>query len=223
METNNFQTNNIFIKWLFGFILIICIFYLLFYYGFISELFENDVSFISLVILFIFASSTIFVGYQVKLLQTCINILKTSDDKLNIKTISQTKQQNYYIACICELSEKTSVSNLPNMHELLELRFSKYLRILSFSVDLLIRLGLVGTVIGFILMLQSVTLIENFDIGLMQDLMKNMSTGMMVALYTTLTGLTTAIALTLQNKYLELLLVDLYSLASEKLRIRDEI
>ena len=72
-------------------------------------------------------------------------------------------------------------------------------------------------------MLQSVTLIENFDIGLMQDLMKNMSTGMMVALYTTLTGLTTAIALTLQNKYLELLLVDLYSLASEKLRIRDEI
>ena len=82
---------------------------------------------------------------------------------------------------------------------------------------------MVGTVIGFILMLQSVTLIENFDIKLMQDLMKNMSTGMMVALYTTLTGLTTAIALTLQNKYLELLLVDLYSLASEKLRIRDEI
>ena len=109
------------------------------------------------------------------------------------------------------------------MLELLELKISKYLRILSFIVDLLIRLGLVGTVIGFILMLQSVTLIENFDINLMQDLMKNMSAGMMVALYTTLTGLTSAMILMLQNKYLELLLIDLYSLVSERLRVKNEI
>ena len=109
------------------------------------------------------------------------------------------------------------------MLELLELKISKYLRILSFIVDLLIRLGLVGTVIGFILMLQSVTLIENFDINLMQDLMKNMSAGMMVALYTTLTGLTSAMILMLQNKYLELLLIDLYSLVSERLRAKNEI
>tara|TARA_B100000886_G_scaffold140216_1_gene94872 strand:+ start:1218 stop:1547 length:330 start_codon:yes stop_codon:yes gene_type:complete len=109
------------------------------------------------------------------------------------------------------------------MLELLELKISKYLRILSFIVDLLIRLGLVGTVIGFILMLQSVTLIENFDINLMQDLMKNMSAGMMVALYTTLTGLISAMILMLQNKYLELLLIDLYSLASERLRVKNEI
>ena len=218
METSNFQANNIFLKWLFGLILIICIFYLLFYYGFISELFENDISFISPVILFIFAVSTIFVGYQVNLLQICINTLKISDDILNIETSSKTKQQNYYIACIYELSEQANESNLSNMHELLELRLSKYLRIVSFIVDLLIRLGLVGTVIGFILMLQSVTLIENFDIGLMQDLMKNMSTGMMVALYTTLTGLITAIVLMLQNKYLELLLIDLYSLVSKKIK-----
>ena len=218
METSNFQANNIFLKWLFGLILIICIFYLLFYYGFISELFENDISFISPVILFIFGVSTIFVGYQVNLLQICINTLKISDDMLNIETSNKTKQQNYYIACIYELSEQANESNLSNMHELLELRLSKYLRIVSFIVDLLIRLGLVGTVIGFILMLQSVTLIENFDIGLMQDLMKNMSTGMMVALYTTLTGLITAIVLMLQNKYLELLLIDLYSLVSKKIK-----
>tara|TARA_B100001027_G_C16039609_1_gene229295 strand:- start:138 stop:467 length:330 start_codon:yes stop_codon:yes gene_type:complete len=109
------------------------------------------------------------------------------------------------------------------MLELLELKISKYLRILSFIVDSLIRLGLVGTVIGFILMLQSVTLIENFDINLMQDLMKNMSAGMMVALYTTLTGLISAMILMLQNKYLELLLIDLYSLASERLRVKNEI
>ncbi len=219
MKNINFQANNIFIKWLFGFILIVSIFYLLFYYGFIYELFENDVSFISPIILLIFMISTIFVGYQVNSLQICINTLKASNDDLNIETVNKDKRQNYYLTCIYELYELTNTSNLSNMHEVLELRLSKYLRILSLVVDLLIRLGLVGTVIGFILMLQSVTLIEDFDIGLMQDLMKNMSGGMMVALYTTLTGLITAIVLMFQNKYLELLLIDLYSLASEKLRV----
>ncbi len=219
MKNINFQANNIFIKWLFGFILIVSIFYLLFYYGFIYELFENDVSFISPIILLIFMISTIFVGYQVNSLQICINTLKASNDDLNIETVNKDKRQNYYLKCIYELYELTNTSNLSNMHEVLELRLSKYLRILSLVVDLLIRLGLVGTVIGFILMLQSVTLIEDFDIGLMQDLMKNMSGGMMVALYTTLTGLITAIVLMFQNKYLELLLIDLYSLASEKLRV----
>ena len=220
MSTNNFQANKIFIKWLLGFTLIICIFYLLFYYGFISELFKNDISFISPIILLIFAISTIFVGYQVNLLQICMNTLKAPNDDSAIQTIYQTKQHNYYLTCIYDLFKLSNVSNISNILELLELKLSKYLRILSFIVDLLIRLGLVGTVIGFILMLQSVTLIENFDIGLMQDLMKNMSTGMMVALYTTLTGLITAIILMFQNKYLELLLIDLYSLASEQLRVR---
>ena len=223
MNTNKFQANNIFIKWLFGFILIICTFYLLFFYGFISELFKNDISFISPIILFIFIISTIFVGYHVNLLQISINVLKASSNDLNVQTIFQTRKHNYYLICICDLFKLSNVSNSSNMLELLELKISKYLRILSFIVDLLIRLGLVGTVIGFILMLQSVTLIENFDINLMQDLMKNMSAGMMVALYTTLTGLTSAMILMLQNKYLELLLIDLYSLVSERLRAKNEI
>ncbi len=220
MNINKFQANNIFIKWLVGFILIICTFYLLFFYGFISELFKNDISFISPIILFIFIISTIFVGYHVNLLQISIYTLKASSNDLDIQTICQTRQHNYYLACIYDFFKLSNVSNLSNMLELLELKISKYLRILSFIVDLLIRLGLVGTVIGFILMLQSVTLIENFDINLMQDLMKNMSAGMMVALYTTLTGLITAMILMLQNKYLELLLVDLYSIVSEQLRAK---
>ena len=220
MNINKFQANNIFIKWLFGFILIICTFYLLFFYGLISELFKNDISFISPIILFIFIISTIFVGYHVNLLQISINTLKASSNVLDIQTIYQARQHNYYLTCIYDLFRVSNVSNLSNMLELLELKISKYLRILSFIVDLLIRLGLVGTVIGFILMLQSVTLIENFDINLMQDLMKNMSAGMMVALYTTLTGLTSAMILMLQNKYLELLLVDLYSIVSEQLRAK---
>ena len=40
-------------------------------------------------------------------------------------------------------------------------------------VDLLLKLGLVGTVIGFIIMLSAITEIENFDFTLMNTLLQN--------------------------------------------------
>lgn len=54
--------------------------------------------------------------------------------------------------------------------------------------SLLIKAGMVGTVIGFVLMLQSVSGLQSFDITQMQELLITMSAGMGVALYTTLTG-----------------------------------
>ena len=41
--------------------------------------------------------------------------------------------------------------------------------------------------------------IENFDLSLMQTLLQKMSAGMMIALYTTLTGLVSSILLAFQN------------------------
>ena len=79
-----------------------------------------------------------------------------------------------------------------------------------FVVDLLLKLGLVGTVIGFIIMLSAITEIENFDFTLMNKLLQNMSDGMKVALYTTLTGLVTSILLSMQYKYLETLVYKIF-------------
>jgi hypothetical protein len=58
-----------------------------------------------------------------------------------------------------------------------------------FSADIMIKLGLLGTIIGFIFMLGSVANITDFDVTTMQKILKHMSTGMGTALYTTLTGL----------------------------------
>jgi len=55
--------------------------------------------------------------------------------------------------------------------------------------DLMFKLGLLGTVVGFILMLGAVTDISDFDVGTMQEMLRNMSGGMRVALFTTLCGL----------------------------------
>ena len=69
--------------------------------------------------------------------------------------------------------------------------------------DGLLKLGLIGTVIGFIIMLSAITEIDGFDFTMMKEMLQNMSGGMEVALYTTLSGLVTSILLTIQYSYLE--------------------
>jgi flagellar motor component MotA len=58
-----------------------------------------------------------------------------------------------------------------------------------FVSDVMIKMGLLGTIIGFILMLGSVANITDFDVTTMRKILSHMSTGMGTALYTTLAGL----------------------------------
>ena len=67
-----------------------------------------------------------------------------------------------------------------------------------FISDLLLRLGLVGTVIGFILMLSPIAEMESFESNNIRNLLTAMSSGMAVALFTTLTGLITSTLLKVQ-------------------------
>ena len=58
-----------------------------------------------------------------------------------------------------------------------------------FLADILLKLGLLGTIVGFILMLGSVADTASLDVNTMQKVLKQMSNGMGTALYTTLAGL----------------------------------
>ena len=78
-----------------------------------------------------------------------------------------------------------------------------------FASDALLRLGLLGTIVGFILMLLPVGDIKEFDPSLMQQLLAAMSGGMAVALYTTLAGLVTSTLLKLQYHVLDASAADL--------------
>ncbi len=73
----------------------------------------------------------------------------------------------------------------------------------QFASDVLLKLGLLGTIVGFILMLIPVGEVEQFDPSLMQQLLSSMSSGMAVALYTTLAGLITSTLLKLQYHILD--------------------
>lgn len=72
-----------------------------------------------------------------------------------------------------------------------------------FIADLMLKLGLLGTVIGFILMLASIDDMSQIDIEAVQQVLTSMSGGMRVALYTTLTGLTAGILLGIQHQLLD--------------------
>ena len=52
-----------------------------------------------------------------------------------------------------------------------------------------IKLGLLGTVVGFIVMASQIGRMPSFDLDQVQNLLKQMTAGMAIALYTTLVGL----------------------------------
>ena len=61
-----------------------------------------------------------------------------------------------------------------------------------------IKLGLLGTVVGFIIMSMQISHMQLFDISEVQTLLKQMTQGMAIALYTTLVGLVANLWLGLQ-------------------------
>lgn len=72
-----------------------------------------------------------------------------------------------------------------------------------FASDALVKLGLLGTIIGFILMLEPVASIENFDVEHLKRALTAMTGGMAVALFTTLTGLIGSTLLKLQYQIID--------------------
>lgn len=72
-----------------------------------------------------------------------------------------------------------------------------------FMAGVVIKLGLLGTVVGFVLMLSSISAFEQLDISDIKELMQQMTQGMGVAMNTTMVGLIASMSLGIQ-----LLLVD---------------
>ena len=72
-----------------------------------------------------------------------------------------------------------------------------------FTADAMIKMGLLGTIVGFILMLGSVSNITDFDITTIQKILSYMSSGMGTALYTTLAGLVCSMLAATQYQMLD--------------------
>src|SRR6185312_3487237 len=73
----------------------------------------------------------------------------------------------------------------------------------SFASDTLMKLGLLGTIIGFIMMLAPVASLDADNHGALKSSMTLMSDGMAVAMYTTLAGLVGSILIKIQYYMLD--------------------
>ena len=159
--------------------------YLLYYLGLFGLIIESDKSKISLVILFI---------YFISSMHWFFNALSLDNE---ISSIDNPNENTLIGRFIKEIELKSEYGSL-NKLSLLEDELSNRHSIGYLIVDILLKLGLTGTVIGFILMLLPIGEIRDFDPQILQKLLSTMSGGMAVALYTTLTGLITSMLLKFQ-------------------------
>ena len=83
----------------------------------------------------------------------------------------------------------------------------------AFASDTLMKLGLLGTIIGFIIMLAPIAGLDAGDRALMKSSMGLMSGGMAVAMYTTLAGLVGSILLKFQYYMLDAATAKVFSRA----------
>ncbi|HUI94858.1 MAG TPA: MotA/TolQ/ExbB proton channel family protein [Xanthobacteraceae bacterium] len=85
----------------------------------------------------------------------------------------------------------------------------------AFASDALMKLGLLGTIVGFILMLAPVAGLDVADHASVKGSMGLMSDGMAVAMYTTLTGLIGSILVQTQYYMLDNAIAKLFALATD--------
>ena len=83
----------------------------------------------------------------------------------------------------------------------------------AFAGDLLMKLGLFGTIVGFIMMLAPIGGLDTEDQGAIKSAMALMSDGMAVAMYTTLAGLVGSILIRIQYQFVESATAKLFTAA----------
>ncbi len=179
-------------------------FFLLWDFQLLDRLFTGDITYLSSVILLIFLATSVYLGRAAWILSVqkhfAVVLEKSSDASLG-----DTHPSSWAL----EHLQLQRWNNEQSGHES-ELLLTRLVERVHrghnsgwFLTDILVRLGLIGTVIGFVLMLSSVYELKQSDIQQLQHLLATMGGGMQVALYTTLSGLGTAMLVSLQCQWLD--------------------
>ena len=154
-------------------------FYVLYDLNLLNLIFESARSKISILILAIYTADTfhwIYIAsnldYEIKGEGKVLDFLDAVESKSSLES------QNLLRILEDELSNRHALGHMIS--------------------DVLLKLGLTGTVVGFILMLLPIGEMKDFDPEKIQPLLSSMSGGMAVALYTTLSGLITSTMLKFQ-------------------------
>lgn len=135
--------------------------------------------------------------------RNAINAIDRNSDEFIENDMANTPE-HYFSGFLSEIRQSTATNQLsgdPEPVSVLEIYADKLrspVELGWYVVDLAIRMGLIGTIIGFILIFSSLTGNTIPGVDEMQSLLISMSSGMGTALYTTLAGLVCATILGMQ-------------------------
>ena len=154
--------------------------------GLVAIVLEGDKSHISKAILSLWVIASIYWIYISRNIYLEKSILANSAKSKKILSI------NKYIRSFKQGEDKELLLRT------FEAEYAKKLSYGWMAADISLKLGLLGTVIGFILMLQPISELNNTSPEELKLALSAMSSGMAVALYTTLTGLISSILIRLE-------------------------
>ncbi len=87
--------------------------------------------------------------------------------------------------------------------------FRRRTKVGTYGSDLLYKLGMLGTMVGFVMMLNSMGDLSNFDVDTLRGALQKMIAGMAVSLLTTIAGLIGGILLRLEYNIADALVTDI--------------
>ncbi|MDH3447733.1 MAG: MotA/TolQ/ExbB proton channel family protein [Gammaproteobacteria bacterium] len=171
--------------------------YLLVDRGLLQTLLAEDYSFISRAILAIYLLASLHVMLVAYYLS-----VEGRDLLAGARgQVSRSNVQRYFALLRAPSSDGDESGDL--LIEVLDGRCRGKFRFGYVIADLMLKLGLLGTVIGFIFMLGSLVDLNSIDITVMQKLLAQMSGGMKVALFTTLAGMSCGVLLNMKYQLLD--------------------
>ena len=154
--------------------------------GFLAVVLEGDKSQISTVIGCLWIISSIYWLYLSKII---------SDERNSFKNM-EFKNKKLLVSRFFNSLEKNEDKDV--LINAFESEFEKKISYGLIASDVALKLGLLGTIIGFILMLKPIADLNSTSPEDLKMALSSMSSGMAVALYTTLTGLIVSTLLRIQ-------------------------
>jgi len=222
------------LRWLIVASLIVVALFAVFQIGLIDTMIEVDRTYLSTLVTLVFLGATVHCGVSAVTISRALNVarriartIRKSPTNFRINENGDVTVGDGMVLPAGVLTDHVrnvivkarNPSGEPLDHSLLMHALADQLRsrlqVGVFIVDALPKVGLVGTVIGFILMLAPIRGIDSFDPLTLRAAMADMSSGMATALSVTLTALIGSIVLKLQYYFLEIGTIELHSLIAE--------
>jgi MotA/TolQ/ExbB proton channel family len=165
-------------------------------------LLSSDPTGITLIIIVVFFTSTLWCGARARELQRQRNLMRSSDTS---------KDVGWAADYLSQLAARPADANVP-MDLLMDHTHGPHST--AWWVNgIQLKLGLLGKVIGFSILALQIGQLQNFDASQSQDLLRSLTTGLGVALLTTMVGLVGNILLGLQltrlDRYADALVADI--------------